>query len=81
MRKLRLGDVDPAIDIDPLKPNAPIFMVANDKWELYPTIAQAAGLRIEKRFTRPVSNRTEKDKAAYFEEIFHMRENDESPAA
>ncbi len=64
-----------------LKPNAPIFIVANDKWELYPTIAQAAGLRIEKRFTRPVSNRTEKDKAAYFEEIFLMRENDESPAA
>jgi len=50
-----------------------IFLVANDKWGIYPEIAKKANLRIAERFKRPVLNRTEKDKAAYSEIIFHLK--------
>lgn len=52
-----------------------IFIVANDKFNMYPKIAELAGLRIIQQFKRPVLNRTEKDKNAYSESIFHMKEN------
>ncbi len=51
-----------------------IFLVANDKYNLYPIIAEKAGLKIVNQFKRPVLNRTEKDKGAYSEIIFHLRE-------
>ena len=51
-----------------------IFLVANDKYDLYPAIAEKSGMRIVNRFKRPVLNRTEKDKGAYSEIIFHLRE-------
>lgn len=50
-----------------------IFLVANDKYDLYPKIAEAAGLTIINRFKRPVLNRTERDKGAYAEIIFHLK--------
>lgn len=50
-----------------------VFLVANDKYGLYPTIAANAGMQIIATFHRPVLNRTEKDKRAYSETIFHMR--------
>lgn len=50
-----------------------IFLVANDKNNLYPTIAQNAGLKIVNQFKRPVLNRTERDKGAYSEIIFHLK--------
>jgi hypothetical protein len=50
-----------------------VFLVANDKYNLYPIIAERAGMEIVKQFKRPVLNRTEKDKGAYSESIFHMR--------
>ena len=50
-----------------------IFLVANDKYNLYPTIAEEAGLKIHKTYIRPVLNRSEGDKGAYSETIFHMR--------
>ena len=50
-----------------------IFLVANDKFDLYPNIAEKAGLKIVNRFRRPVLNRTEKDKGAYSETIFHLK--------
>ena len=50
-----------------------VFLVANDKHNLYPTIAEKAGMRIVNRFKRPVLNRTERDKGAYAEVIFHMK--------
>lgn len=50
-----------------------IFLVANDKYNLYPTIAEKAGMKIINQFKRPVLNRTEKDKAAYSEIIFHLK--------
>ena len=52
-----------------------VFLVANDKYNLYPQIAERAGMEIISRFHRPVLNRTEKDKNAYSETIFHLKEN------
>jgi DNA modification methylase len=52
-----------------------IFLVANDKFNLYPEIARLAGMRIENRYKRPVLNRVEKDRStAYAEIIFHLKE-------
>jgi len=50
-----------------------IFLVANDKYNLYPTIAENAGMRIVNQYKRPVLNRTEKDKGVYAEMIFHLK--------
>jgi hypothetical protein len=50
-----------------------IFLVANDKYNLYPQIAKNAEMQIAGQYKRPVLNRTEKDKQAYSEIIFHLR--------
>jgi hypothetical protein len=50
-----------------------IFLVANDKYNMYPTIARNSGMQIVNQFKRPVLNRTEKDKGAYSEIIFHLK--------
>lgn len=50
-----------------------VFLVANDKYNMYPTIAENAGMRIVNQFKRPVLNRTEKEKGAYSEIIFHLK--------
>ncbi|MDR0664656.1 MAG: site-specific DNA-methyltransferase [Helicobacteraceae bacterium] len=57
-----------------LADNYNVFLVANDKYNMYPTIAKNAGMKIVNQFHRPVLNRTEKDKTAYSETIFHFRE-------
>ena len=51
-----------------------IFLVANDKYNMYPTIAEKSGMQIVNQYKRPVLNRTEKDKSAYAEIIFHLKE-------
>ena len=51
-----------------------VFIVANDKFGLYQKIAERAGMVIVEQFKRPVLNRTEKDKNAYSEIIFRMKE-------
>lgn len=51
-----------------------IFLVANDKYNLYPDIAEKSGMKIVNTFKRPVLNRTERDKGAYAEIIFHMKD-------
>ncbi|MCX6150497.1 MAG: DNA methyltransferase [Ignavibacteriales bacterium] len=51
-----------------------VFLVANDKNNIYPIIAEKSGMRIVNQFKRPVLNRTEKDKGAYSEIIFHLKE-------
>jgi len=56
-----------------LTDNFDIFLVANDKYNLYPTIAERAGMKIVNQFKRPVLNRTERDKSPYSEIIFHMK--------
>ena len=50
-----------------------IFLVANDKYNMYPKIAENAGMQIVNQYKRPVLNRTEKDKGAYSEIIFHLK--------
>ena len=47
--------------------------MANDKNKIYPVIAERSGMKIENQFKRPVLNRTERDKAAYSETIFHLK--------
>ncbi|MCL2076000.1 MAG: site-specific DNA-methyltransferase [Betaproteobacteria bacterium] len=51
-----------------------VFLVANDKYNMYPIIAEKAAMVIVNQFRRPVLNRTEKDKSAYSETIFHLKE-------
>ena len=50
-----------------------IFIVANDKYNLYPEIARRAGLKIIEEYRRPVLNRTARDKNPYGESVFLMR--------
>ncbi len=57
-----------------LQNNYNIFLVANDKNNLYPKIANQAGMKIINEFKRPVLNRVEKDRSAYAEIIFHFKE-------
>ena len=59
-----------------LKEDYNIFLVANDKFNLYPKIADLAGMQIVKTYNRPVLNRSEKDKNKYNESIFHLRERE-----
>ncbi len=56
-----------------MKPDADIFIVANDQFNLYEDIALNADMQIIKEHLRPVSNRTERDKGFYSETIFHMK--------
>lgn len=52
-----------------------VFVVANDKFNMYPTIAEIAGMHIVNKHKRPVLNRTEKNRgSAYSETIFHLKE-------
>lgn len=58
-----------------LKEDYDIFLVANDKYGLYPKIAEMARMKIVNQYKRPVLNRVEKDRNAYSEIIFHLKEN------
>lgn len=50
-----------------------IFLVANDKYNLYPNIAETAEMQIVNQYKRPVLNRSENDTTRYSEMIFHMK--------
>lgn len=50
-----------------------VFLVANDKYNLYPEIAEKSGMKIVHQFKRPVLNRTERDRNPYSEIIFHFK--------
>lgn len=56
-----------------LKEDYDIFLVANDKNNLYPKIAEKAGMKIVNQYKRPVLNRVEKNRSAYAEIIFHLK--------
>ena len=56
-----------------LKEDFDIFLVANDKYNLYPEIAEKSGMKIVNQFKRPVLNRTERDRNPYSEIIFHFK--------
>ncbi|MDX9703894.1 MAG: DNA methyltransferase [Candidatus Auribacterota bacterium] len=51
-----------------------IFLVANDKFNLFPEIAALSSMKIVNTYKRPVLNRVEKDRNAYCEIIFHIKE-------
>jgi len=53
-----------------LKPDADLFIVANDRHGLYPDIIERARLRLVDTFHRPVPMRTERDASTYYESIF-----------
>lgn len=55
-----------------LKSDAKIFVVANDRFQLYPEIAKRSGLRIVDEFHRAVTKRTEQGDDPYQETIFFM---------
>jgi len=58
-----------------LQDNFDVFLVANDKYKLYPKIAELAGMKIVNEFKRPVLCRVEKDRnTPYAESIFHLKE-------
>lgn len=50
-----------------------VFLVANDKYNLYSEIALKSGMKIINMYKRPVLNRTERDKSPYSETIFHLK--------
>jgi len=54
--------------------NYDVFLVANDKYGLYPEIANRSNMKIVNEYKRPVLNRVEKDRSAYAEIIFHLKE-------
>ncbi|MCS7230293.1 MAG: DNA methyltransferase [Candidatus Kryptonium sp.] len=56
-----------------LKNNAPVFIVANDKFNLFPEIGMKAELELIDVFHRPVLMRTERDEGEFFESIFYFR--------
>ncbi|MBT3207464.1 MAG: site-specific DNA-methyltransferase [Bacteroidetes bacterium] len=56
-----------------LQDNYDIFLVANDKYNMYSIIAEKSGMKIVNQYKRPVLNRTEKNKSAYAEIIFHLK--------
>ncbi len=55
-----------------LKPDAKVFVVANDRFQLYPEIAKLSGLRIAEQFHRAVTKRTQQGDDPYQETIFMM---------
>lgn len=52
-----------------------VFLVANDKFQLYSAIAERANMKIVKEFRRPVLNRAEGNIGVYAESIFHLKGN------
>lgn len=56
-----------------LKPNAKVFIVANDKFNLYPKIGKACGFELIDTFNRPVLMRTARTGHPYFESIFYFK--------
>lgn len=55
-----------------LKPKAKIFVVVNDRDNLYSEVASACGYKIEKVFHRPVLMRTERDNTNFSESIYYF---------
>ncbi len=52
---------------------ASIFIVANDKFNIYPEIGKQCGFDLIDVFNRPVLMRTERDENKFFESIFYFR--------
>ena len=50
-----------------------VYLVANDRFDLYGRISELAGMKIVQEYIRPVLNRSERDQGAYSETIFHIK--------
>jgi len=59
-----------------LIPKAKIFIVANDKYNLYPQIGESLGYKLIDVFHRPVLMRTERDQNKFFESIFYFEKRE-----
>jgi len=55
-----------------LKPKAKIFIVVNDRDNLYPDVAKECGYNIEEIYHRPVLMRTERDNTKFSESIYYF---------
>lgn len=55
-----------------LKPEAKIFVVVNDRDNLYPEVAADCRYKIEKIYHRPVLMRTERDNTRFSESIYYF---------
>jgi len=55
-----------------LKEDARVFIIANDKDDLYPEIAVLSGYKIIARDERPVTKKASRERAFYTESIFHL---------
>src|SRR3989344_4062567 len=55
-----------------LKPKAKVFVVVNDRGNLYPEVASTCGYSIEKIFHRPVLKRTERDNTHFSEGVYYF---------
>jgi len=53
-----------------------VFIVANDKFNLYQAIGEKCGFKMIDVFNRPVLMRTERDSGKYFESIFYFRKGE-----
>ncbi len=58
-----------------LKPKAKIFVVVNDRDNLYPEIAANCGYKIKEIYHRPVLMRTERDNVQFSESIYYFIKN------
>ena len=68
------GIIDVFQNVSPwLIRGAKIFIVANDKFNLYPDIGKQCGFKLVDVFHRPVLMRTERDRNKYFESIFYFK--------
>jgi DNA methylase len=56
-----------------LRPGAPVLIVAGDRRDLYPTILERAGLRLEERLRRHVNRRTGRRAGEFYEDVFVAR--------
>jgi len=56
-----------------LRRGAPVVIVVNDRRDLYPSILERAGLRLEQRLRRHVNRRTGRRAGEYFEDVLVAR--------
>lgn len=67
------GIIDVLKNMNPyLKDKAKVFIVVNDKFKMYPEIANESGFTIKDVFHRPVLNRTERDNYKFSENIYYF---------
>jgi hypothetical protein len=56
-----------------LRAGAPVLIVAGDRRDLYPSILERAGLRLEERLRRHVNRRTGRRAGEFYEDVFVAR--------